>query len=176
MFCKEICSQKFLQNSHKNTCARVSFLITCKPKALHKKCFVLIKDFCSKCDQISRKLRIWSYLLKKSLRILTGRKHPHIKRAYEKYEYGHLGSWYIKSTLHRRFLKWREIEFKRKKLTSYWQNAVLFDRFILFPHSACLNIGSDMAVLYGNDTFSILFLLTKKRYYGFCFFFNFLFP
>ena len=26
-----------------------------------------IKDFFSKCDQISRKLRIWSYLLKKSL-------------------------------------------------------------------------------------------------------------
>ena len=26
-----------------------------------------IKDFLSKCDQISRKLRIWSHLLKKSL-------------------------------------------------------------------------------------------------------------
>ena len=26
-----------------------------------------IKDFCSKCDQIQRKLRIWSRLLKKSL-------------------------------------------------------------------------------------------------------------
>ena len=26
-----------------------------------------IKDFCSKCDQICRKLRIWSHLLKKSL-------------------------------------------------------------------------------------------------------------
>ena len=26
-----------------------------------------IKDFFSKCDQIRRKLRIWSYLLKKSL-------------------------------------------------------------------------------------------------------------
>ena len=26
-----------------------------------------IKDFFSKCDQIHRKLRIWSYLLKKSL-------------------------------------------------------------------------------------------------------------
>ena len=27
-----------------------------------------IKDFCSKCDQIPRKLRIWSNLLKKSLK------------------------------------------------------------------------------------------------------------
>ena len=26
-----------------------------------------IKDFCSKCGQIRRKLRIWSHLLKKSL-------------------------------------------------------------------------------------------------------------
>ena len=26
-----------------------------------------IKDFCSKCDQIRRKLRTWSHLLKKSL-------------------------------------------------------------------------------------------------------------
>ena len=26
-----------------------------------------IKDFCSKCDQIRRKRRIWSHLLKKSL-------------------------------------------------------------------------------------------------------------
>ena len=26
-----------------------------------------IKDFCSKCNQIHRKLRIWSHLLKKSL-------------------------------------------------------------------------------------------------------------
>ena len=28
---------------------------------------IFIKDFFSKCDQISRKLRIWSHLLKKSL-------------------------------------------------------------------------------------------------------------
>ena len=32
----------------------------------HKMQFT-IKDFISKCDQIRRKLRIWSYLLKKSL-------------------------------------------------------------------------------------------------------------
>ena len=34
---------------------------------LHKKMKFSIKDFFSKCDQIRRKLRIWYYLLKKSL-------------------------------------------------------------------------------------------------------------
>ena len=38
------------------------------------------------------------------LRILTGKKHPKIKcSVYEKYEYGHLGRWYIKLTLFKRF-------------------------------------------------------------------------
>ena len=32
-----------------------------------KKIKLFIKDFFSKCDQIRRKLRIWSYLLKKTL-------------------------------------------------------------------------------------------------------------
>ena len=35
--------------------------------SLHKKMKFSIKDFFSKCDQIRRKLRIWSHLLKKSL-------------------------------------------------------------------------------------------------------------
>ena len=34
---------------------------------LHKKMNISIKDFFSKCDQIRRKLRIWSYILKKFL-------------------------------------------------------------------------------------------------------------
>ena len=34
---------------------------------LHKKMKFSIQDFFSKCDQIRRKLRIWSHLLKKSL-------------------------------------------------------------------------------------------------------------
>ena len=34
---------------------------------LHKKMKFCIKDFCSKCDQIRRKLRIWLHLLKKFL-------------------------------------------------------------------------------------------------------------
>ena len=39
------------------------------------------------------------------LRILTGRIHPQIKiSVYEKYEYGHFGGWYIKSTLYKTFL------------------------------------------------------------------------
>ena len=36
-------------------------------QTLHKKWSFYIKDFLSKCDQIRRKLRIWSHLLKKSL-------------------------------------------------------------------------------------------------------------
>ena len=34
-------------------------------------------------------------------------------------------------------------------------------------HSICLSIGSDRAVLYGNDAFSILVLSTKKPYFNF---------
>ena len=34
---------------------------------VHKKMKFSIKDFFSKCDQIRRRLRIWSHLLKKSL-------------------------------------------------------------------------------------------------------------
>ena len=37
-------------------------------KSLHKHWSFSIKDFFSKCDQIRRKLRIWSHLLKKSVR------------------------------------------------------------------------------------------------------------
>ena len=36
-------------------------------ETLHKKMKFSIKDFFNKCDQIRRKLRIWSHLLKKSL-------------------------------------------------------------------------------------------------------------
>ena len=39
----------------------------CPVNALHKKMKFSIKDFFSKCEQIRRKLRIWSHLLKKSL-------------------------------------------------------------------------------------------------------------
>ena len=36
-------------------------------RTLHKKMKFFIKDFFNKCDQIRRKLRIWSHFLKKSL-------------------------------------------------------------------------------------------------------------
>ena len=39
----------------------------CLTYSLHEKKKFYIKSFFSKCDQICRKLRIWSYLLKKSL-------------------------------------------------------------------------------------------------------------
>ena len=35
---------------------------------LHKKEKFSVKDFSSKCEQIPRRLRIWSHLLKKSVR------------------------------------------------------------------------------------------------------------
>ena len=71
-----------------------SVFYSCKRKRLllatnfiEKKMKFSIKDFFTKCDQIRRKLRIWSHLLKKSLienfifcaviseQLLTGRKH-----------------------------------------------------------------------------------------------------
>ena len=42
------------------------FSLACFP--LHEKIKFPIKEFFSKCDQIGRKLQIWSYLLKKSLK------------------------------------------------------------------------------------------------------------
>ena len=42
-------------------------LLVKKQHSLHKKMKFPIKDFFSRCDQIRRKLRIWSHLLKKPL-------------------------------------------------------------------------------------------------------------
>ena len=58
------------------------------------------------------------------LGILTWKKkkvwYPQKKSStYKKYEYGHLGRWYIESTL---FKNW----------SSYWQNSVLCERSILY--------------------------------------------
>ena len=44
------------------------FLETTIDKVATQKIKLSIKDFFSKCDQIRRKLRIWSHLLKKSLK------------------------------------------------------------------------------------------------------------
>ena len=49
---------------------------------------------------------------------------------FEKYEYGHLGGWYIKSTLYTRLLNWSKIF--EKINYSCWQNSVLCDRCILY--------------------------------------------
>ena len=48
-------------------CFRIFDKFTRVFNTLHKKMTFSIKDFFSKCDQIRRKLRIWSQLLKKSL-------------------------------------------------------------------------------------------------------------
>ena len=74
--------------------------------------------------------------LTKQLRIITGKKHPQINLQCEseKYEYGHLGSWCIKST------------FKLKQ--NFQKNKVVTGKTLFFvivqfctSHSICLNIG-----------------------------------
>ena len=78
---------------------------------------------------------------------------------FEKYEYGHLGGWYIKSTLYTRLLNWSKIF--EKINYSCWQNSVLCDRCILYSPFHML-WHSDRAVLYGNVAFSFLVLSTKQ--------------
>ena len=51
--------------------------------------------------------------IKTRLRILTGKKHPKIK-LHKKYEYWHLGRWYIKLTLFKRFWNWNKFSKKNK--------------------------------------------------------------
>ena len=78
-----------------------------------------IKDFFSKCEQIRSFLPIRSHLQKKwkkasvilliktcCLKDTHKKKAPSKKNsnAFETYEYGYLGVWYIKSTLNTRFL------------------------------------------------------------------------
>ena len=53
-----------------------------------------------------------------------------ISSTCEKYEYGHLGCWYIRSTVYnKRFLNWNKI-FKKRR--NYWQNFNLCNRSILY--------------------------------------------
>ena len=100
------------------------------------------------------------------LRILTGKKTPKWNfSANEQYEYRHLGCWYIKSTLYKRFLNWNKI-FKRikqqlAKLLSLWKVHFVFT--ILFV----LTLVSEIAVLNENNAFSILALSSKKQYSSF---------
>ena len=85
--------------------------------------------------------------------------------AYEKYEYGHLGSWYIKSTLSKGFLNWNEI-FRKNVLTGKTPFFVIGPFCI--PYSFFfLTLASDRTVLYENDRFSILVLSTEKWKFNF---------
>ena len=80
--------------------------------------------------------------------------------AYKKYEYGHLGRWYIKSTLYQRFLNWNKI-FKKSIVVT---GKIPF--FVIGPFctqcSICLNVAFWYGSLHENDAFSILVLSTKK--------------
>ena len=67
------------------------------------------------------------------------------------WKYWHLGCWYIKSTLYNRF-------FNCKK--NLQKNKVVAGKTLFFV----LTLASEMAILYGNDAFSILLVSAKKRY------------
>ena len=71
--------------------------------------------------------------------------------AYKMWKYWHLGCWYIKSTLYNRF-------FNCKK--NLQKNKVVAGKTLFFV----LTLASEMAILYGNDAFSILLVSAKKRY------------
>ena len=78
--------------------------------------------------------------------------------AHEKHEYGYLGSWYITSTLCKKFLNWKKIFIKK---ISYWRNFVLCDGVKLhftLPILFLLTLASDRTVLYENVAVSILIL------------------
>ena len=68
----------------------------------------------------------------------------------------------------KRFLNWNKVFlfFFKKVNTGKGQNSVLCNRFILYSLFSVLTLAFDMAVLYGNDAFSILVLSTKKRYFS----------
>ena len=81
--------------------------------------------------------------------------------AYKKYEYGHLGLWYTKLKLCKRFLHWNKILSLKKVVTG---KPTFFVIDAICTHRSILALAFDMAVLYENDAVSILVLSTKKRY------------
>ena len=80
----------------------------------------------------------------------------------KKNEYGH----WVVGTSKQLFIRGFYTETKFfKKQSSYWQNSALCDRSIfVLTILFALTLASDMAVLHGNDVFSILVLSTEKRY------------
>ena len=110
----------------------------------------------------------WNQVLKEQLRILTGKKAlsnktPTLTKSMNM-DYPN-DSWYMKSTLYKRLLNWNKIfkiikQLLAKLCSLWWVHFVLTILFIL-------KLASDMAVLYGNDEFSILVLsssLFSKRF------------
>ena len=70
------------------------------------------------------------------------------KFSHLKYEYGHLGSWYIKLTLYKRLVK----IFKKNKVYTGKSPLFVINSYCL-PFLFVLTLASDMAVFYGNDGF-----------------------
>ena len=76
-----------------------------------------------------------------------------------------MGIWVV-GTSNQLFIRVLKLKQSLKNKNSFWQNYVLCDRsifvlIILFV----LTLASRMAVLYGNDAFSILMLSTKKGFF-----------
>ena len=68
------------QSSKENTCNAVIFIL----KITAPKTKFSIKDFLSKCDQICKKLPIWSHLMKKPLREASFYMHQYMFKMYLK--------------------------------------------------------------------------------------------
>ena len=103
-----------------------------------------------------------------SLRLMLSSGYPQGKStvkwnptAYKKYEYSHLGLWYVKLTLCKRFLNWKKI-LTQEKVVAGKATFFVIDAFC--TRRSILTLAFDMAVLYGNDAVSILVLSNTKRY------------
>ena len=85
--------------------------------------------------------RKWDYVCQNGLIFKdTSSKKRDLKQnwdAYEKFEYEHSGSWYIKLTLCKRFLYWKQILKKEKQLAA--KASFFLINLFCTPNSFCLN-------------------------------------
>ena len=108
-------------------------------------------------------------LVLKGLSVLTRKKHSQMKiQRLRKVWILHVGSWYIKTTLYKRFLIWKK-NFKKTPQKTVTDKTLIFVWQVPFvlPIIFVLILVSDRTGLYGNDAFLILRLSTKKRYSSF---------
>ena len=100
------------------------------------------------------------YLLKDTQGKSTSKWNPN---TFKNYEYGNLSGTYIKLPIYTCASFWNKV-FKK---SSYWQNSVLWISPFCTPYSVFFSSDSNRCVLYGNCTFQVLALSTKKWYSSF---------